>query len=140
MGKVIAALEKQARSFEAGRARRRVWRRRLGDGSLVLGRRGRAFRARTKHARSKPFLRTVATLLRVLDSSEVVPVRFGDPVRQGLLDGVNALADAVGVTLGPSARNVIIEHRTGALAPAATKDGATVAQAIEISGAMGRQL
>jgi chaperonin GroEL len=63
-------------------------------------------------------------------------IRFGNPVRQGLLDGVNALADAVGVTLGPSGRNVMIEHRTGTLAPAATKDGVTVAQAIELSNAM----
>ena len=64
-------------------------------------------------------------------------IRFGNPVRQGLLDGVNALANAVGVTLGPSGRNVMIEHRTGTLAPVATKDGATVAQSIELSGAMG---
>ena len=64
-------------------------------------------------------------------------IRFGNPVRQGLLDGVNVLADAVGVTLGPSGRNVMIEHRTGTLAPMATKDGATVAQSIELSGAMG---
>ena len=64
-------------------------------------------------------------------------IRFGNPVRQGLLDGVNILADAVGVTLGPSGRNVMIEHRTGTLAPMATKDGATVAQSIELPGAMG---
>jgi chaperonin GroEL len=64
-------------------------------------------------------------------------IRFGNPVRQGLLDGVNALADAVGVTLGPSGRNVIIEHRADGLPPVATKDGATVAQSLELSGAMG---
>lgn len=59
---------------------------------------------------------------------------FGDPVRMKLLDGVNVLADAVGVTLGPRGRNVVIEHRAAGLPPVATKDGATVAQAIELSG------
>ncbi len=63
-------------------------------------------------------------------------IKFGEPVRQGLLDGVNALADAVGVTLGPRGRNVIIEHRAAGLPPVATKDGVTVAQSIELPGAM----
>lgn len=61
-------------------------------------------------------------------------IRFGDPVRRDLLAGVNALADAVGVTLGPRGRNVVIEHRAAGLPPVATKDGVTVAQAIELSG------
>jgi chaperonin GroEL len=61
---------------------------------------------------------------------------FGDTVRRGLLDGVNTLADAVGVTLGPRGRNVIIEHRADGLPPVATKDGATVAQAIEHRSSM----
>ena len=61
-------------------------------------------------------------------------IRFGDPVRRDLLAGVDALADAVAVTLGPRGRNVVIEHRAQGLAPIATKDGVTVAQAIELSG------
>ncbi len=64
-------------------------------------------------------------------------IYFGDRVRRGLLDGVETLADAVAVTLGPLGRNVIIEHRADGLAPVATKDGATVAQAIEQRCAMG---
>lgn len=61
-------------------------------------------------------------------------IGFGDPVRMKLLDGVNTLADAVGVTLGPRGRNVVIEHRAAGLPPVATKDGVTVAQAIELAG------
>jgi chaperonin GroEL len=61
-------------------------------------------------------------------------IRFGDDVRRDILAGVRTLADSVGVTLGPRGRNVIIEHRAHGLAPVATKDGVTVAQAIELSG------
>jgi chaperonin GroEL len=61
-------------------------------------------------------------------------IRFGDSVRRDLLAGVDALADAVGVTLGPRGRNVVIEHRARGLPPVATKDGVTVARAIELSG------
>ncbi|QGM46797.1 Hsp60 family chaperonin [Methylocystis heyeri] len=65
-------------------------------------------------------------------------IHFGDTVRKGLLDGVDTLADAVAVTLGPLGRNVIIEHRADGLPPVATKDGATVAQAVEPPAAMGK--
>jgi chaperonin GroEL len=61
-------------------------------------------------------------------------IQFGDDVRRDILAGVRTLADSVGVTLGPRGRNVIIEHRAHGLAPVATKDGVTVAQAIELSG------
>lgn len=64
-------------------------------------------------------------------------INFGDPVRKGLLDGLNVLADAVSVTLGPHGRNVIIEHRTEGLPPVATKDGATVAERIKFPAAIG---
>jgi chaperonin GroEL len=60
-------------------------------------------------------------------------IRFGDVVRRDLLAGVEALADAVAVTLGPRGRNVVIEHRAAGLPPVATKDGVTVAQAVELS-------
>jgi len=62
-------------------------------------------------------------------------IKFGDPVRRDMLQGVNTLADSVGVTLGPLGRNVVIEHRAAGLPPVATKDGVTVAQAIELTGA-----
>lgn len=61
-------------------------------------------------------------------------IRFGDVVRRDILAGVRTLADSVAVTLGPRGRNVIIEHRAHGLPPVATKDGVTVAQAIELPG------
>jgi chaperonin GroEL len=55
----------------------------------------------------------------------------GDECRSRMLQGVNALADAVQVTLGPKGRNVIIDQSFGD--PKITKDGVTVAKAIEFS-------
>lgn len=56
-------------------------------------------------------------------------VRFGDECRAGVLAGVEKLADAVQVTLGPKGRNVVIEQPYGG--PKITKDGVTVAKSIE---------
>jgi len=58
-------------------------------------------------------------------------IYLGDIARHTLLDGMNVLADAVQVTLGPSGRNVVIEHM-GKLAPVVTKDGVTVADMIKL--------
>jgi len=52
-------------------------------------------------------------------------VRFGDDVRQKMVTGVNTLANAVRVTLGPKGRNVVLERSFGA--PTITKDGVSVA-------------
>jgi chaperonin GroEL len=57
-------------------------------------------------------------------------IRYGVKGREALLTGVNILADAVKVTLGPRGRNVLIEKSYGS--PTITKDGVTVAKAIEI--------
>ena len=57
-------------------------------------------------------------------------VKFSDVARQGMLAGVNILADAVKVTLGPKGRNVILDKSFGA--PRITKDGVTVAKEIEL--------
>ncbi len=57
-------------------------------------------------------------------------VRFGDDVRQKMTRGVNILADAVKVTLGPKGRNVVLERSYGA--PTITKDGVSVAKEIEL--------
>ena len=57
-------------------------------------------------------------------------VVFGDNGRNKLVEGVNVLADAVKVTLGPKGRNVVIEKSFGA--PHVTKDGVTVAKEIEL--------
>ena len=57
-------------------------------------------------------------------------VVFGDNGRNKLVEGVNVLADAVKVTLGPKGRNVVIERSFGS--PHVTKDGVTVAKEIEL--------
>ena len=57
-------------------------------------------------------------------------VKFGDSARNRLVDGVNILADAVKVTLGPKGRNVVLERSFGA--PTVTKDGVSVAKEIEL--------
>jgi len=59
-------------------------------------------------------------------------VRFGRDAREEILHGVNTLANAVKVTLGPKGRNVVIEKSFGA--PRITKDGVTVAKEIELKG------
>ncbi|XP_074307073.1 chaperonin CPN60-2, mitochondrial-like [Silene latifolia] len=56
-------------------------------------------------------------------------VRFGEHARKSMLRGIEELADAVKVTMGPRGRNVIIEQSYGA--PKVTKDGVTVAKSIE---------
>uniref|UniRef100_A0A1E1X945 Putative chaperonin subunit n=1 Tax=Amblyomma aureolatum TaxID=187763 RepID=A0A1E1X945_9ACAR len=57
-------------------------------------------------------------------------IRFGPDVRALMLQGVDVLADAVAVTMGPKGRNVILEQSWGA--PKITKDGVTVAKGIEL--------
>ncbi|MCG8099640.1 MAG: chaperonin GroEL, partial [Candidatus Thiodiazotropha taylori] len=58
-------------------------------------------------------------------------VQFGDDARQRMIKGVNILANAVKVTLGPKGRNVVLEKSFGA--PTVTKDGVSVAKEIELS-------
>src|SRR6201995_1679954 len=58
-------------------------------------------------------------------------VRFGGEARQRMLRGVDILADAVKVTLGPKGRNVVLDKSFGA--PRITKDGVTVAKEIELA-------
>ena len=57
-------------------------------------------------------------------------VKFGDSARSQMLDGVNTLANAVKVTLGPKGRNVVLDKSFGA--PTVTKDGVSVAKEIEL--------
>jgi chaperonin GroEL len=57
-------------------------------------------------------------------------VKFGDAARQGMLAGVNIIADAVKVTLGPKGRNVVLDKSFGS--PTVTKDGVSVAKEIEL--------
>src|SRR5580700_10914781 len=55
---------------------------------------------------------------------------YADQARQAILRGVNQMANAVKVTLGPKGRNVVIEKKFGG--PTITKDGVTVAKEIEL--------
>ena len=57
-------------------------------------------------------------------------VKFGDSARGQMLEGVNILADAVKVTLGPKGRNVVLDKSFGA--PTVTKDGVSVAKEVEL--------
>jgi chaperonin GroEL len=57
-------------------------------------------------------------------------IQFGDAARQRMLKGVNILADAVRITLGPKGRNVVLDKSFGA--PTVTKDGVSVAKEIEL--------
>ncbi|ABK38064.1 60 kDa chaperonin [Aeromonas hydrophila] len=57
-------------------------------------------------------------------------VKFGNEARSKMLEGVNILADAVKVTLGPKGRNVVLDKSFGA--PTITKDGVSVAREIEL--------
>jgi chaperonin GroEL len=61
-------------------------------------------------------------------------VTYGDASRTAILRGINSLADAVKVTLGPQGRNVILERQFGA--PTITKDGVTVAKEIDLKNAL----
>ena len=68
-------------------------------------------------------------------------IKFDVDVRSGMKDGVDALANAVKVTLGPKGRNVVIAKKYGA--PQVTKDGVTVAKEIELEDSfqnMGAQM
>src|SRR5438067_8286506 len=57
-------------------------------------------------------------------------ITYGDSSRQAVLRGVNSLANAVKVTLGPKGRNVILDKKFGS--PTITKDGVTVAKEIDL--------
>lgn len=59
-------------------------------------------------------------------------IKFGSEARNLMLDGVNVLANAVKVTLGPKGRNVVLDKSFGA--PTITKDGVSVAQEISLEG------
>ncbi|MEE8365174.1 MAG: TCP-1/cpn60 chaperonin family protein, partial [Gammaproteobacteria bacterium] len=62
-----------------------------------------------------------------MSAKEIV---FGDDARRRMIKGVNILADAVRITLGPKGRNVVIDKSFGA--PTVTKDGVSVAKEIEL--------
>ena len=60
-------------------------------------------------------------------------VRYGNDARKAMLKGVNTLADAVSITLGPKGRNVVLEKSYGS--PLITNDGVSIAKEIELEDA-----
>ncbi len=62
-------------------------------------------------------------------------IAYGSKARESMLKGVNTLADAVKVTLGPKGKNVVLEKSWGS--PTVTKDGVTVAKEIELQDDFG---
>jgi chaperonin GroEL len=79
-------------------------------------------------------LRVVKPLASGVRGFATKEIRHGPAARAAMLTGANRLADAVAVTLGPKGRNVVIEQSFGS--PKVTKDGVTVAKAIELSNKM----
>ncbi|OII73415.1 HSP60 protein [Cryptosporidium ubiquitum] len=77
-------------------------------------------------------IRRVAVRLGMYYLSSGKELSFGSKARREMLKGANDLADAVGVTLGPRGRNVVIEQKFGET-PKITKDGVTVAKAIQFN-------
>jgi chaperonin GroEL len=83
----------------------------------------------------------VKAFLKIRRKKMAKQILHGEESRQAILRGVNLLADAVKVTLGPKGRNVVIEKKFGS--PTITKDGVTVAKEIELRDAqenMGAQM
>jgi chaperonin GroEL len=60
-------------------------------------------------------------------------IKFGEEARRSLETGVNKLANAVKVTLGPKGRNVVLDKKFGS--PTITNDGVTIAREIELEDA-----
>lgn len=77
-----------------------------------------------------PTILRAATARQLAFRSYAKDVKFGADVRAMMLQGVDILADAVAVTMGPKGRNVILEQSWGS--PKITKDGVTVAKGIEL--------
>src|SRR5262249_55670247 len=115
-------------------------RRRQGTRARRQGRRSRAVRqvlrqrdqSRRRRALDPPRGRSPRDHRKVKGDSNMAAkeIVFDEAARARILAGVNILADAVKVTLGPRGRNVVIEKSWGA--PTVTKDGVTVAKEIEL--------
>ena len=66
----------------------------------------------------------------ILNFTMAKQIQFGDAARQRMMNGVNKLADAVRITMGPKGRNVVLDKKYGA--PLITNDGVTIAKEIEL--------
>ena len=84
--------------------------------------------------RGRPVLFHSRVRLRYTRTMMIVSIKFALDARLGMMRGVDRLADAVSVTLGPRGRTVAIEAEGGQGPPRITKDGVTVADALEEAG------
>ena len=93
-------------------------------------RRGRPDPARRRSPGRSGVVASARTVERSQAEHMAKQITYGDESRQAILRGVNRLADAVKVTLGPKGRNVVLDKKFGS--PLITKDGVTVAKEIEL--------
>ena len=84
--------------------------------------------AATKQTRSRALTRPTRADEEIMHMAKQIV--YGEQSRQAILRGVNQLADAVKVTLGPKGRNVVLDKKFGS--PTITKDGVTVAKEIDL--------
>ena len=92
---------------------------------------GHAGAKQTTAVAKKPAAAIVTKKKKVTMAKQII---YGDQARRAVLRGVNQLADAVKVTLGPKGRNVIIDKQFGS--PTITKDGVTVAREIDLADSL----
>jgi len=83
---------------------------------------------------SMRFLKTVTKKGNLLNLVMAKKVTFGEESRKSLVNGINAVADAVKITLGPKGRNVVLERNFGT--PQVINDGVTIARDIELENPM----
>src|SRR6476620_4329715 len=83
-----------------------------------------------RHGREAPAAANPITNTQAVINMAAKDVVFGDSARHKMVEGVNILANAVKVTLGPKGRNVVLERSFGS--PTVTKDGVSVAKEIEL--------
>jgi chaperonin GroEL len=85
-------------------------------------------------SKSIRFLKTISKKNNLLSLSMAKKVTFGEESRKSLVNGINAVADAVKITLGPKGRNVVLERTFGI--PQVINDGVTIARDIELEDPM----
>nr|UXY88386.1 60 kDa heat shock protein, CPN60 protein [Cryptomonas curvata] len=85
-------------------------------------------------SKSIKFLKTISKKSSLLSITMAKKVTFGEESRKSLVNGINAVADAVKITLGPKGRNVVLERTFGI--PQVINDGVTIARDIELEDPM----
>jgi len=85
-------------------------------------------------SKSIKFLKTISKKTSLLSLTMAKKVTFGEESRKSLVNGINAVADAVKITLGPKGRNVVLERSFGI--PQVINDGVTIARDIELEDPM----